>query len=215
MIKSKEFKLSSYVLQYMSTNVKVNESPNHFMTLDAVARGINDINKIAKVTKLHKSDVELIVNDLANQRLITRAEKRGFFGNKKVRLSITEIGIRLLNAKKQELEQKMREVQQWYNNGDRSQIQDFMDSNRMWMPMMLFSGIMNIIFFTSMMSMMGMAMSPMESQMTGTDSGSTTDGSEGNNQEGGSDVGSNGNEGDVVDTSGDFGGFDGGGFGDF
>jgi len=79
MIKSKEFKLSSYALQYMSTNVKVNESPNHFMTLDAVARGINDINKIAKVTKLHKSDVELIVNDLANQRLITRAEKRGFF----------------------------------------------------------------------------------------------------------------------------------------
>ena len=109
----------------------------------------------------------------------------------------------------------MREVQQWYNNGDRSQIQDFMDSNMMWMPMMLFSGIMNIIFFTSMMSMMGMAMSPMESQMTGTDSGSTTDGSEGNNQEGGSDVGSNGNEGDVVDTSGDIGGFDGGGFGDF
>jgi hypothetical protein len=28
-------------------------------------------------------------------------------------------------------------------------IQDFMDSNRMWMPMMLFSGIMNIMFFTS------------------------------------------------------------------
>ncbi len=54
MIKSKEFKLSSYVLQYMSTNVKVNESPNHFMTLDAVTRGINDINKIAKVTKLHE-----------------------------------------------------------------------------------------------------------------------------------------------------------------
>ena len=83
------------------------------MTLDAVARGINDINKIAKVTKLHKSDVELIVNDFANQRLIPRAENRGFFGNKKVRLSITEIGIRLLNAKKQELEQKMREVHQW------------------------------------------------------------------------------------------------------
>ena len=68
------------------------------MTLDAVARGINDINKIAKVTKLHKSDVELIVNDLANQRLITRADKRGFFGNKKVRLSIKETGIRAEDA---------------------------------------------------------------------------------------------------------------------
>ena len=188
------------------------------MTLDAVARGINDINKIAKVTKLHKSDVELIVNDLANQRLITRAEKRGFFGNKKVRLSITEIGIRLLNAKKQELEQKMREVQQWYNNGDRSQIQDFMDSNMMWMPMMLFSGIMNIIFFTSMLSMMGMSLNPLDSQMAGgegADTGSNTESGEGNSQEGVNDAGASGNEGDVVDTGGDFGGFDGGGFGDF
>jgi hypothetical protein len=206
--------LSPFALHYMSANVKVNESPNHFMILDAITRGINNIDKIAKVTRLHKSDVELIVNDLANQRLIIRAETRGFFGNKKLKLSITDTGIRLLNAKKQELEQKMHQVQQWYNNGDRSQIQDFMDSNRMWMPMMLFSGIMNIMFFTSMMSMMGMAMSPMESQVTGIDPGSTTDGGRGNNQEG-NDIGSSGNEGDVVDTGGDFGGFDGGGFGDF
>jgi hypothetical protein len=41
----------------MSSNVKVNESPDHFMTLGAIARGINNIDKIAKVTKLHKSDV--------------------------------------------------------------------------------------------------------------------------------------------------------------
>lgn len=111
----------------MSTDVNVNESPNHFMTLDAIARGINSIDKIAKVTKLHKSEVELIVNDLSNQRLITKTEKRGFFGNKKVRISITETGVKLLNAKKQELEQQMQKVKQWYNNGDRSQLQDLME----------------------------------------------------------------------------------------
>jgi hypothetical protein len=70
------------------------------MTLDAIARGISNIDKIAGVTKLHKSDVELIVNDLANQRLIIRAETRGFFGNKKLKLSITDTGLRLFNAKK-------------------------------------------------------------------------------------------------------------------
>jgi DNA-binding IclR family transcriptional regulator len=63
----------------MSSNVKVDKSPNHFMILDAIARGINNIDKIAKGTKLYKSDVELIVNDLANQRLIIRAETRGIF----------------------------------------------------------------------------------------------------------------------------------------
>jgi hypothetical protein len=200
----------------MSTDIKVNESPNHFMALDALSGGINSIDKIAKVTKLHKSEVELIVNDLFNQRLITKTEKRGFFGNKKVRTSITETGIKLLNAKKQELDQQMQKVKQWYNNGDRSQLQDFMDSNRIWMPMMLFSGIINIMFFTSMMSMMGMGMNPMESQMAGgSDTGSTTEGGEGNSQEGVNDAGGSGSEGDVIDTDGDFGGFDGGGFGDF
>jgi hypothetical protein len=39
------------------------------------------------------------------------------------------------------------------------------DNNRSWIPFMLFSGIMNVLFFTSMMSMMGMALNPMESQM--------------------------------------------------
>jgi hypothetical protein len=99
-LKSKELKLSSVALNPMSSNVKVSESPNHFMTLDAIARGMNSIDKIARATKLHKSDVELIINDLTNQRLIIRAETRGFFGNKKLKLSITDTGFRLLNVKK-------------------------------------------------------------------------------------------------------------------
>ena len=35
----------------------------------------------------------------------------------------------------------------------------------MWIPMMLCSGIMNMMFFASMMSFMGMAMNPSESAM--------------------------------------------------
>jgi hypothetical protein len=53
----------------MSMDVKVNENPNHFMALDAISGGINFIDKIAKVTKLHKSEVKLIVNDLFNQKI--------------------------------------------------------------------------------------------------------------------------------------------------
>ena len=61
------------------------------------------------------------------------------------------------------------------------------------------------MFFTSMMPMMGMALNPMGSQMTGTDSGSTTDGGEGHNQEG-SDIGGVGMKGMwsiLVETLGD------------
>ena len=149
-----------------NNNNNINESPNHFMVLDAIDRRVNSINKIAKVTKLEKANVELITNDLSRQRLIIKAESKGFLGKRKLKTSITETGIRLLNIKKQELEQQWQQIQQWYNNGDRSHLQSFMNYDRAWIPMMLFSGIMNMIFFTSMMSFMGMAMNPIESKLS-------------------------------------------------
>jgi hypothetical protein len=151
-----------------SNNINVNESPNHFMILDAIARGITNISKIARVIKINDdAEVELIVNDLLTQRLIMKSEMRGFLGRKKTEIRITETGLRVLNTKKQELEQKLEQVQRWYGNGDRSKLESFMDSNRAWMPMMLFSGIMNAMFFMSMMSLMGMAMNPAESAAIG------------------------------------------------
>jgi len=151
-----------------SNNVNVNESPNHFMILDAIARGMTNISKIAKVTKINNNaEVELIVNDLLTQRLIMKSEIRGFLGRKKTEVRITETGLRVLNTKKQELEQNLEQVQRWYGNGDKSKLESFMDSNRAWIPMMLFSGIMNAMFFMSMMSLMGMAMNPAESTAVG------------------------------------------------
>jgi hypothetical protein len=200
------------------SNIKVNESPNHFMVLDAISRGVNNIDKISRVTRLNnKPEIELIINDLVSQRLATRTEKRGFFGNKKVNLEITETGMRLLNAKKMDLEQKMQQVQQWYSNGDRSQMQNYMDSNRAWIPMMLFSGIMNMMFFMSMMSFMGMAMNPMESSMVqdspaADDSTANADGTQSvaddtnsNSDTGGYDAaGGDGGQFDSADFGGDF-----------
>src|SRR5919202_2756981 len=152
-----------------SNNINVNESPNHFMILDAIARGMTNIRKIANVTKINNNDaeVELIVNDLLTQRLIVKSEIRGFLGRKKTEIRITETGLRLLNTKKQELEQQFQQIQQWYGNGDRSKLESFMDSNRAWIPMMLFSGIMNAMFLMSMMSLIGMAMNPAESATVG------------------------------------------------
>ena len=213
----------------MSTNnnININESPSHFIVLDAVSRGNNTVEKISRAAKLDKNQVELLVNDLVQQRLVNSAEKKGSFlssllggGRTKVVLNITNTGLRLLDVKKQELEQKASQLRQWYNNGDTSQMQGFMDSNRMWIPMMLFSGIMNVMFFASMMSFMGMALNPTESQMaaeSGAGGEATEGGSETTAETGSEDAGSGG---EVADTSdiegmGDFGGFDGGGFGDF
>ena len=190
----------------MSSDVKVNESPNHFIVLDAIGRGMKTAEKISKVTRLDRSEVELILNDLAVQRLVFQMEKKGFF-RKKTEFVINETGQSLLDSKKHELEQKAKDIQQAYGNGNTAQLQSFMEADRAWIPMMLFSGLMNVMFFASMMSFMGMAMSPMESSLAG--------GSEGGNADSGSAAAgesSSDSSGADSQAGADTGGFDGGGF---
>lgn len=181
----------------------VNDSPNHFMVLDAISRGMRSIGKIASVTKLNKSLVEMIVNDLVAQRLIVVSEKKGFFGNKKEEITITETGMRVLMTKKQELQQKFQQFQQWYSNGQIQQMQNSMASDRMWLPFMLFSGIMNAVFFMSMMSMMGAALTPAESAAA-SDAGADTSGAAGADAGAGDAGGADAGGGDM--GGGDFGG---------
>jgi hypothetical protein len=203
-------------MTYDSSDTKFgpNNNPTHFIILDAIGRGIKDIDRIAKTTRLPRDEVELIVNDLSSQRLIIKEEKkRKFFGGKKVEATVTETGLRMLNSKKQELEEQAQQLRQWQSNGNTTQLQSYMNSNRSWVPFMLFSGIMDVIFFTSIFSMLGMTMNPMESQMAAeSGSGGGAEDAATGSETGGEDSGQTGGE---ADASGDFGGFDAGGFGDF
>jgi hypothetical protein len=189
----------------MSRDMKVNDSPSHFMVLDAIEKGIKTADKISKVTKLDKTEVELILNDLVIQRLVNRMEKKGFFRNK-IEFVINETGQSLLNAKKSELEQKAKDIQQAYGSGNTAQLQSFMGTDRAWIPFLLFSGLLDVVFFASMMSFMGMAMSPQESSMAG-DAGGASDSASGSDTAGQEDSG-------AANSGSESGGgdFEGGGF---
>ena len=193
----------------MSPDNGFSQSPNHFMVLDAISRGMKKIDDIAKLTKLSKDEVELIVNDLQTQKLIIKQTKKGFFGNKKIEVYVTETGFKILESKKQELVNKSKYLQQLYETGNRGQMQSYMDDNRMWMPMMLFSGIMSMVMFGSMMSFMGMSMNPAEnvqSEAQASESGGS----------GAEDSGAASDTGDTGDYSDmDVGGMDTGGFDSF
>jgi len=77
------------------------------MLPDTISEGLTNVDKIARATKLNYDEVDSIVSDLLTQRLILKIERKGFiFGKKKVELPITQIGSKLLNVKKQELDQK-------------------------------------------------------------------------------------------------------------
>jgi len=179
------------------------------MVLDAISRGMKKIDSIAKVTKLSKDEVELIINDLQTQKLVIKQTKKGFFGNKKIEVYVADTGFKILESKKQELVNKSKYLQQLYETGNRGQMQSYMNDNRMWMPMMLFSGLINAVMFTSMMSFMGMSMNPAEnvqSEAQASESGGS----------GAEDSGAASDTGDTGDYSDmDVGGMDTGGFDSF
>jgi hypothetical protein len=161
----------------MSRETKVNDSPNHFMVLDAIGRGMTTADKISSVTRLDKTEVELILNDLAVQRLVNRTEKRGFL-RKKMEFTINQTGHALLDSKKRELEQKTKDIKQAYGSGNTAQFQSFMGTDRAWIPFLLFSGLLDVVFFASAMSFLGLAMSPQESSMAGDTGGASDSGSD-------------------------------------
>ncbi|MDN5846339.1 MAG: MarR family transcriptional regulator [Candidatus Nitrosocosmicus sp.] len=185
------------------------QSPNHFMVLDAISMGVNKLDSITKRTNLSKDEVELIVNDLQTQKLITKQTKKGFFGNKKIEVYVTETGFKILESKKQELVNKSKYLQQLYETGNRGQMQSYMNKNRSWMPMMLFSGLINMVMFTSMMSFMGMPMNPSENAQ-GEAQAAESGGSGAEDSGAASDTGDTGDYSDM-----DMGGMDTGGFDSF
>jgi hypothetical protein len=190
----------------MSASSKINDSPGHFMVLQAIAKGFDTIDKIAKATRKSEDEVRAIIDDLVNQRLANKTEKGRFFGSKETRFTITETGGSLLGVKQQELKQSQERLQQVYESGDKQQLQSYMDSNRMWIPFMLMSGIIDALFFVSILSFMGMAMSP--SEQAAVDS-ADTEGAASSDTSSGSDT--SGTE-STTDTGGGDVGFDGGGF---
>ena len=119
----------------------------------------------------------------------------------------------MLDSKKQELSHKSQRLQQLYETGNRGQMQSMMDDNRSWMPMMLFSGLMSMVMFGSMMAFMGMAMNPAESAQTegqvDESGGSGAEDSGAASDTGASDTGDTGGFSDMGAESGmDTGGFD-------
>lgn len=59
----------------MSAKDNFDKRPNHFMVLDAISKGLTDVDKAARATKLENDEVGSIVTDLLTQRLIVKVER--------------------------------------------------------------------------------------------------------------------------------------------
>tara|TARA_B100001750_G_scaffold130401_1_gene103701 strand:- start:5739 stop:6257 length:519 start_codon:yes stop_codon:yes gene_type:complete len=134
------------------------EEAKDLIVLGAINNGARQFNKISKVTKIKPKELNDILEKLENRGFIIIHEKKGWLG-KKIEMNVTEKGNREINERVHELHGKWETMKNTYKTGDKQKLQQIMKDEKSFLPTMMFFGIIDIMMFSMMFSMMGMAMS--------------------------------------------------------
>ena len=144
--------------------------PKDVIVLGSIRRGKKKFSNIQNETKITPDELNLILEDLENKGHIIVEKKKGWFGGK-IELKITEKGSNELDEKIIEIQTKWKEMQSIYQTGDKQKLQQKMEENKSILPTMMFFGIMDMMMFSMMFSMMGVGMSNFVSQENMDDAG--------------------------------------------
>ena len=128
------------------------------IVLGAINNGVKHFDKISKTTKIKPEDLNNILEKLESLGFVTVQEKKGWLGNK-IELNITEKGNSEINERVHELQDKWANMKNAYESGDKQKLQQVMKDEKSFLPTMMYFGIIDIMMFSMMFSMMGMAMS--------------------------------------------------------
>ncbi len=135
----------------------MDEEPQDIIVLGIIKSGIKSFDKISKMSKVAPKDLNEILEKLESKKLITVNEKKGLFG-KRIEMDTTEKGMRELEYRVHELEGKWNQMTQLYKSGDKGKLKKYMDENKISFKEMMFFGILDMVMFSMMFSMLGMAM---------------------------------------------------------
>jgi DNA-binding HxlR family transcriptional regulator len=134
------------------------EEPKDIIVLGAIKKGAKKFKKIKDKTGIEAEELNKILEKLEERGFIRVDKKKGFLGGEKIELSLTEKGSNELEQRVHEMNQNWEKMVQLYKSGDKQKLQDYMDSNKSFLPMMMFFGIMDMMMFSMMFSMIGMTM---------------------------------------------------------
>ena len=155
--------------------------PKDVIVLGAIKSGAKKFDKIFKVSKIQPEELNSILEKLEQRGLISVSEKKGMLG-KKIEIISTDKGDKELENRIHELEDKWQQMTSLYKSGDKMKLKQFMDDNKLSFREFMFFGIMDMMMFSMMFSLIGMSISDyvpvedMPGDMDGGDSGSMDDG---------------------------------------
>lgn len=131
--------------------------PPDVMVLGAIRQGKKKFDQIRKTTNLDPAELEGILAKLEERGLIVVEQKKSWMG-KKIEILITDKGSDELDHRLFEVREKWTQMQTLYKKKDKKGLERMMEDNRSFLPMMMFFGIMDIMMFSMMFSMMGATM---------------------------------------------------------
>ena len=132
--------------------------PKDLIVLGAIKHGVKKFDKIQKMTKMQPQELNQILEQLEGEGLVNVTEKKGWFGIK-VEITTTEKGDAKVEQSIHELQTKWNQMSLLYKSGDSEKLKQEMDNNKSIIPSMMFFGIMDMMMFSMMFSMMGVAIS--------------------------------------------------------
>ncbi|MEK0330203.1 MAG: hypothetical protein QQN62_02120 [Nitrosopumilus sp.] len=136
----------------------MNTEPKEIIVLGTIKAGINKFEQIQKIRHVDPKEVGSILEELENKGFVKVEEKKGFLGTK-IEIGITDKGYKEIEKHVHELQTKWNQMSTLHKTEDKENLKQFMDVNKSLFPMMIFFGIIDVMMFSSIFDMIGIAMS--------------------------------------------------------
>ena len=136
----------------------MNTEPKEIIVLGTIKAGIKKFEGIQKIRHVDPREVDSILGQLENKGFVKVEEKKGFLGTK-IEIEITDKGSKEIDKQVHELQTKWNQISTLYKTEDKENLKQFMDGNKSLFPMMIFFGIIDVMMFSTIFDMIGMAIS--------------------------------------------------------
>ena len=133
-------------------------NPKEIIVLGAIQAGIKKFDKIQKIRHIEPKELNSILEQLENGGFIQVEEKKGVLGTK-IEIRVTEKGSEEVDKQVHELKTRWNQMSTLYETQDKENLKLYMDESRSVFPMMIFFGVMDMMIFSMMFGMIGIAMS--------------------------------------------------------
>ena len=132
--------------------------PKDIIVLGAIRAGIKKFDKIQKIRHIEPEELNSILEQLENRGFIRVEEKKGLLGTK-VEIVITEKGSKEIDEQVHKVKTMWSQMSTLYKTRDKENLKQYVDESKSFFPMMIFFGGVDMMLFSMMFRMMGIAIS--------------------------------------------------------